>query len=313
MPVAAVCMSHSPLLTLADSNLRHVREVHEALDSVRRFVDDFDPDLVVLFAPDHYSGFFYNLMPPFCLGLSATGVGDFGTGAGPINVPRNVAEDCAHYLLSRDFDLPVSIEMRVDHGSIQPLEFLFGDHKSPRVLPFFVNGAAPPFTPVSRMISLGNAVGEFAESLEQRVLFVGSGGLSHDPPVPRLENAEGEVLRNIVSPPKLTQELLSKRQENVLAAAEAFTAGIGTIQDLNPEFDRDFLKAVEAADFERIAKYDNDSLVLDAGHSAQEIRTWICAFAALAAHGEYEIDSLYYRPIPEFIAGFGVISALPKP
>ena len=47
--------------------------------AARDFVTDFDPELVVTFAPDHYNGFFYRAMPPFCIGTAATGVGDYGT------------------------------------------------------------------------------------------------------------------------------------------------------------------------------------------------------------------------------------------
>lgn len=45
----------------------------------------------------------------------------------------------------------------------------------------------------------------------------------------------------------------------------------------------------------------------DAGNSAHEVRTWLAAFSALQASGPYE--SSFYRPIPEFIAGFGVMTA----
>ena len=33
--------------------------------------------------PNHYNGFFYNLMPPYCLGYAATSIGDYGSQAGP--------------------------------------------------------------------------------------------------------------------------------------------------------------------------------------------------------------------------------------
>ena len=33
----------------------------------------FTPDLVVVFGPDHFNGFFYELMPAFCIGTAAEG------------------------------------------------------------------------------------------------------------------------------------------------------------------------------------------------------------------------------------------------
>lgn len=58
---------------------------------------------------------------------------------------------------------------------------------------------------------------------------------------------------------------------------------------------------VEAFDIEEISKA--------AGRSTHEIRTWVAAFAALAASGVYEARKDYYRPINEWIAGYGVVSA----
>ena len=46
--------------------------------------------------------------------------------------------------------------------------------------------------------------------------------------------------------------------------------------------------------------------------SGQEIRNWIAAYAALSTVGPYDITYRYYRPIPEFIAGFSITTALPR-
>lgn len=81
---------------------------------------------MVLFAPDHYNGFFYDVMPPFCLGVGATAIGDFGSAAGELPVPVELAEACAHAVMKSGIDLAVSYCMQVDHGFAQPLEFLLG-------------------------------------------------------------------------------------------------------------------------------------------------------------------------------------------
>ena len=46
-----------------------------------------------------------------------------------------------------------------------------------------------------------------------------------------------------------------------------------------------------------------------AGNSSHEVRTWIAAYSALGAAGAYQVDYSFYRPIREFIAGFGVTTA----
>jgi hypothetical protein len=49
-----------------------------------------------------------------------------------------------------------------------------------------------------------------------------------------------------------------------------------------------------------------------AGHSAHEVRTWIAAYSALGAIGSYTVGFSYYRPIKEYIAGFGITTATPR-
>ena len=81
-------MSHSPLLNLPGPSRDLLDDIDGAIGQAREFVEDYDPELVVIFSPDHYNGFFYKSMPPFCIGTSANGVGDYRTHAGPLNVPR---------------------------------------------------------------------------------------------------------------------------------------------------------------------------------------------------------------------------------
>src|SRR5918998_1755787 len=144
MPLALCCMSHSPLLDLADHPAELTTEVDGALARARDFVRDYDPELVVLFTPDHYNGFFYRLMPPFCIGMQASAVGDYGTAAGPLNVPCDLAEDLARSVLDAGIDIAVSVQMDVDHGAVQPLEKLFGGIGTVPVVPVFVNSVAAP-------------------------------------------------------------------------------------------------------------------------------------------------------------------------
>jgi 2,3-dihydroxyphenylpropionate 1,2-dioxygenase len=47
-------------------------EVRDIIRSAREAVEAFDPDLIVLFAPDHFNAFFYEIMPPFCIGVAGT-------------------------------------------------------------------------------------------------------------------------------------------------------------------------------------------------------------------------------------------------
>lgn len=116
MPVALVCMSHSPLLRFAEPPAEVRAAVDDAFGRVREFVADYDPTLVVSFAPDHYNGFFYELMPPFCVGYEAESVGDYGTQLATLDVATDVAERLAAHVMGHDIDMAISRRMRVDHG-----------------------------------------------------------------------------------------------------------------------------------------------------------------------------------------------------
>jgi 2,3-dihydroxyphenylpropionate 1,2-dioxygenase len=311
MPVALCTMSHSPLMGRNDPDDAVVAEVDAAFADARAFITDFAPDLVVIFAPDHYNGVFYDLLPPFCIGAAAQSVGDYATQAGPLDVDRDAAYQIARTVLAAGVDTAFSERMHVDHGFAQALELLTGSITAVPTVPIFINSVGEPLCPVGRIRLLGNAVGNAAAALDRRVLLVGSGGLSHDPPVPRLDTAPPPVRETLISGRNPTPEQRAAREQRVIDAGRDFAAGVATIQPLNPDWDRNLLTVLANGDLDQIDSWTNDWFVEQAGHSSHEVRTWIAAYAALGANGPYRVRSSYYRPIPEWIAGFAVTTALP--
>ncbi|MDP9822762.1 3-carboxyethylcatechol 2,3-dioxygenase [Nocardioides massiliensis] len=310
MSLALVCMSHSPLLEFNDPPADVKAEVEDAFATARSFVHDYDPTLVVSFAPDHYNGFFYDLMPPFCIGYEALGVGDYGTTAGPLDVPTPIAEQLAAWVADHDLDVAISRKMEIDHGAIQPLEILFGGIDEVPTIPVFVNGVAKPFVKMSRVRRLGEAIGSFLATLHgERVLVVGSGGLSHDPPVPQWATADDAQRALLLDGRHPTAAARDARQQRVIDTGKAFAAGTATIQDLNPVWDRALMRTLATGDLSPIDAMTPEQMALDAGNSAHEVRTWVAAFAALGQAGPYDVLSSCYRPIREYIAGFGVMTA----
>ena len=97
-----------------------------------------------------------------------------------------------------------------------------------------------------------------------------------------------------------------------MAAAEAFTAGKSHLHPLNPQWDRAFLDVLASGNLSAVDAISNDSITREGGKSAHEIRTWVAAFAALAAYGDYGASLDYYRAIPEWIAGFAAMHAAPQ-
>lgn len=309
MVMAVLTMSHSPLIGYNDPPDDVRLQVEEAFDRARRFVENFDPDLVVLFGPDHFNGMFYDTMPPFCIGTAARSIGDWSSSAGEISVDSSTAKQLAAEVLGSGVDIAISARMEVDHGFAQPLDIIFGGIANVPVVPIFINSAAEPFCPVSRIHDLGTAVGRALAGDSRRILIMGSGGLSHDPPVPRLEGAPPEVAERLINGRNPSADAVAKRVENVVRTSRELTAGTATIRDLNPEWDLAFLDLIEKNKIDETRHWSNESFVTQAGVAAHEVRTWIAAYAAARAVGIPSVEYRFYKPITEWIAGFAVTTA----
>lgn len=309
MSIKLKCLSHTPLRGLNDPGADVVREVDQVLDQARADVEAFDPELIVVFAPDHYNGLFYDLMPPFVIATAAESVGDYQTMSGPLSVPADLAMELTRHLLDSDLDIALSHRLQVDHGCTQTLEELTGSLTRYPVIPIIINSVAPPFGPYRRIRKLGAAVGRFLARLDKRVLVLGTGGLSHEPPVPLLASAPEEVASFLIAGRNPTPEARAARQARTIAAGKIYGTPASAQTPLNPAWDEDFMRLLVEGRFDAIDDFSIDEISKTAGRSTHEIRTWVAAFAALAAAGPYTARKDYYRPINEWIAGYGVISA----
>ncbi|MPW19587.1 3-carboxyethylcatechol 2,3-dioxygenase [Paraburkholderia sp. CNPSo 3157] len=303
------CMSHTPLHGYFDPAPEVVAEVERVQRAARERVAAFDPELVIVFAPDHYNGFFYDVMPQFCIGVNATAIGDFNSPAGPLPVARKAALALADAALMSDIDIAVSYRMQVDHGCAQALDVLTGGIDRYPVVPVFINSVAPPMASCRRARLLGEAIGRFVAHMDRRVLLIGSGGISHEPPVPEIAGADAVVAERLIAGRNPSRESRDARQARTVAAAKAFTAGDSHLHALNPAWDRVFLDLLKSGEVAAADGFTNDAITREGGKSAHEIRTWVAAFGALAACGPYEASIDYYRAIPEWIAGFGAMHA----
>lgn len=307
------CMSHSPLMELNAVPGAQRAAVDQAISRARAAISAYAPDLTVIFFPDHYNGFTYGLMPPYCIGAAAQTIGDYGTEVFTVNVPGRLAYGCVEALLAQGFDPAISYDMKIDHGGAQPLSLLLEDHGNAPVLPIFVNAAGVPLGPVLRAWHFGRAVGDYLRSLERKVLIIGSGGLSHDPPIPRITDATAEQRRHLISGNLARSADEERRRQERIADygkkfAEMGAATLG-IHELNPAWDNAFLDIMERADPAALAAMNNEDMEQAAGNAVQEVRSWVAAFGALSAFGSYDTEDRFYECIPQWIAGFGMLRA----
>jgi 2,3-dihydroxyphenylpropionate 1,2-dioxygenase len=309
MSFAVVCASHTPLMNRGPASNETEARVKTAFEELGAWVRAFKPDLIVQFAPDHFNGFFYDLMPAFCVGAGAVSLGDWGGGTGPLPVPEDIALDLIDHVRAEDFDVAVSFRMPVDHGFVQIWEAMFDDFKSIPLVPIFVNGAAPPLPTYRRCRLLGESVGRFARKTGKRVLFAASGGLSHDPPLPNIRTAPPEVRERLIDGRNPTPEAQHAREERVLEAGVLAHKGEGPCQPLNPDWDADFMQILRSGDFARADALDTTKVREAAGRGANEVLSWIAAFGALSVAGPYKVEQDFYEAIPGWIAGMAMIAA----
>ncbi len=311
MSIMLKCLSHTPLRGRNDPGTDVVAEVDAILDTARAEVEAFDPELVLVFAPDHYNGLFYDLMPPFVVATAAESVADYGTLPGSLSVDAELALELTKHLMDSDLDVSLSHRLQVDHGCTQTLEETTGSLTRYPVIPIIINSVAPPFVPYRRIRKLGEAVGRFLAGLNKRVLILGTGGLSHEPPVPLLADSPQEVQEFLICGRNPTPEARAAREARTVAAGKIYGSEMCQQTPLNSAWDEAFIELLLSGELDQVDDFDIQKISTEAGRSTHEVRTWVAAFAALAANGAYRARKDYYRPINEWIAGYGVVSATP--
>ncbi|WP_370964272.1 2,3-dihydroxyphenylpropionate 1,2-dioxygenase [Amycolatopsis sp. cg9] len=298
-------MSHSPFATLLPPPPAGGPGAKFLADaaSARRAVEALAPDAIVVIGPDHFHGNFYDVMPPFVLGVEhATGFGDFGSTEGPLPVAGELAWSVHNGLTDAGFDVSLSYSLTVDHGIVQTYEMLTGGTALPMV-PLVVNTAAPPLPSLRRCVALGRALGEAlrAPGSPGRVLVAASGGLSHWLPSNDPREVAGERRESLIHGRANIHAFAAAREPRVRAMAGDPTARV------NPEWDTWFLGRLTADDPDSVAALGHEKLEALAGSGGHEVRCWLIGQAATAA----PLKWTSYEPVPEWITGMGIGTTFP--
>ena len=279
--IEAVALSHSPPMA-QDTGHRQGRCFRAGFAELAQAVARYEPTLVVYFGPDHLRAL-TDIAPCFTVVESATGYGDWSTPETAYDVPQSDALALGRSLVEAGIDIAVAAHLRLDHGFGQSTADLFGSLSAVPMIPIVVNCVDRPLATAARAAVLGRAVGEFlrhAYGSGERILVVGSGGLSHAPPslVPgarELSEAERQLLI----------------ADNLARAAEA----------INPDWDRRFLERLAGPRWPALAQLSAEDLA-PAGTGGAEVRTWIAAAFA----GGQPLLTIAYEPVKQWITGMGI-------
>lgn len=309
MLIGSICITHSPLMDRNRSSSNNEQSWWNAVNHVSELVAQYEPDITLVFHPDHVNGFFYNLLPSFCVGISGYSIGDFGTVPGKLNIPEKIARHCAEKILQEGVDVAISYKMMVDHGASMPIELLSKYYTLTNLIPIFINCALAPRPTFRRVRTLGAAVGKWAKARPERIMLVASGGLSHDPPIPNLETASAEMRERLVNGGEMTYSERLARQNRLFSLGEQYARGGTDLLPINEEFDNNTLESFRCGALDIFDGITDDELTKLAGRGGHEIRCWVAALSALGA--SYQVTDSVYVPIKEWLTGMSCMVALP--
>lgn len=312
-----VCVSHSPIIMIRAKPPREEPEISRLYQQCVAEIERYDPDVVVVFGSDHYSGFHLDMMPSYCIGLQARAEHDVGGFGGKLDVPVQEALRLIESLQRAGFDPAASHGMTVDHAFSQPIHRLLGGLDARPVIPVFLNAIAPPLPTFARIRELGTTIGLAMAQRGLKTLYLGSGGLSHHPTryYPLSGTAAPEVqawqMHAELGGSMSREEWFSRLRDMHEEGAAMLVDGRRTRADikLNPEFDAAFLDMAMNLDFERTRSWEAGNVIETAGIGAMELLAWVAAGEAYkAADGRMPHASLY-APTLEYGIGYGMLCA----
>ncbi|MFD0848652.1 3-carboxyethylcatechol 2,3-dioxygenase [Sphingosinicella xenopeptidilytica] len=310
MITGAICLSHSPLIDHNRADSATEAGWTEAVERAGHFAAATASELAVIFYPDHLNGFLYNLLPAFCIGAGGFSIGDYGTAPGELDIAEEAAASCIAHCLAHDFDVAQSYRMPIDHGGAMAITLLAGHADPISIIPVFINCAALPRPSFARARALGKAIGDWARRRPERILLIGSGGLSHDPPLPTIALSAGDEAARLREGGQMSFAARAARQARTYAEGAMFAEGRSRLRPLNPDWDRHVMAAYARREFGGLEAASDDEISADGGAGAHELRCWHAALAALAAEqGSYDIEDSFYAPVKEWITGMGIITA----
>lgn len=243
--VAAFAASHAPLITANPESAEAGQKdrIHAAMHRLRAELAAARPTALVICSNEHFTNFFYDNLPPFCVGVAERYQGPveawLRVPAGYVPGQPELGRWLVEQALEHDFDLSLSQELRLDHGIMTVLHFLTPNMDLP-VVPIIQNCSIKPMPTLRRCYQLGQELRRSIEawgSPAERVALVAAGGLSHWVGLPRM----GEI---------------------------------------NESFDRALLdlladgRAAEALEF-------SEAEIEAAGNGAHEIRSWLTLAGAM--------------------------------
>ena len=253
--VGAFAASHGPLLVREWEAVPGPQKQRLAagFEELGRRVREAKPDVLVVASPDHWSNFFLDNIPAFCIGVGEKHAGPpepFMKAFPHAEMPGHpaFAAHLAETALKDGFDPSTSHRLKLDHGVCIPLWRMKLD-PMPAIVPLIINAIEAPLPTIERCLQWGRLLRKAIESYPGalRVAILGTGGLSH---------SIGERTHGAIDEP----------------------------------FDREAIRLF-GSDEKSLVKFLEAQLP-KTGNGAEEVRNWIVAHGAAGGRGFELVDYL---------------------
>jgi aromatic ring-opening dioxygenase catalytic subunit (LigB family) len=189
--IASLGIAHAPGVTgWIDKAPKHEQDaVLAGYAEFGRRMDELEPDVVIGVANDHLLNFPMSNIPDFCVGI-----GDDWAGPAPwfrdwLNVPdykigghRALARALVRESAKAGINHAFAEQLLFDDNWSVPLKFLFPRYDV-KFIPIHMNPIVPPVPGVEKCLEVGRQIARIVQAFagDERVVLMGTGGLSHDP------------------------------------------------------------------------------------------------------------------------------------
>ncbi len=176
----------------------------KAFDDIRTRIQELDATLAIVIGADHYV-----LFGPSCLPSFLIGIGDV---SGPYERFPNIARDeipshpafsshIAQHGRQHGFDWAVAKNLHVDHSIGVPARLCAMPTSSMKgVVPVYLASGVEPLISKQRAYDVGQAIGQAVKAWpeDERVVVLGSGGISHWVGLPEMGKVNSDFDREVI-------------------------------------------------------------------------------------------------------------------
>ncbi|MBC2653512.1 DODA-type extradiol aromatic ring-opening family dioxygenase [Novosphingobium aerophilum] len=179
--LGAICMPH--VMFPPDGVEEAAERVFAGMMEIRRIVERLNPTLIVMAAGDHFNNFDLAVQIPIGVVVAdeMTSLADAGLPSQVFPGHREFAEGFVRFASKHDFEIVQIEEVRPDHGIAFPKTVVDPAGHIP-IVPVYLNAVIPVPPSPARCHRLGQVLKGYVEDCrpaDEKVLVIGTGGLSH--------------------------------------------------------------------------------------------------------------------------------------